>query len=80
MTRIEGVDPRHLADEYASKVLDAQATTTTATTAPATGPDSTSRTGNFAAVLAEPIPPFESMICRGARKPALATPFSSRPR
>jgi hypothetical protein len=25
MTRIEGVDPRHLADEYASKVLEAQA-------------------------------------------------------
>ena len=25
MTRIEGVDPRHLADEYASKVLETQA-------------------------------------------------------
>ena len=27
MTRIEGVDPRRLTDEYAAKVLDAQAKT-----------------------------------------------------
>ena len=25
MTRIEGVDPRHLTDEYAAKILEAQA-------------------------------------------------------
>ena len=29
-------------------------------------PDSISRTGNSAATLADPIPPFDSMICNGA--------------
>ena len=46
--------------------------------APPQGPDSTSRTGNSAAVSTEHEPPLDSMMCSGARTPLAPNP-SSKP-
>ena len=50
------------------------------TMAPATGPDSMSRSGKSAAVSVEPRPPLDSITRSGAAYPVRASPASRLPR